>query len=105
MPFWVLPFIVAFASMGVTLLLAFSLDFRRINLVQSGLLPKATPEVFRLRAGLISIGMGLDLPYVFSDRLAESPDRATRYWTPWLRGGIVASIGSFVLTFVSVLFA
>lgn len=104
MRIWVCLLFIAFACSILTGVLAFYLDFRRMNLVQSGVLPKTTPEIFRLRHGFVFSSVGLDIPYVFSDRLAKSPDSATRRWTPWLRVGIGTSGGLFALTVLAALF-
>jgi hypothetical protein len=101
MPIWVWFFFAAFASTAFTVVLAFYLDFRRMNLVQLGLLPKKTPEIFGFSYGPMSFGMGIDIPYIFSRELARSPDPATRRWTPWLRGGFCLGAAMMLAFLVS----
>jgi hypothetical protein len=95
MPIWAGFFLVGFASMTSAVVLAMYLDFRRMNLVQLGQLPKWTPEIFSLASG----GGGIDIPYIFSRELARSPDAGTRRWIPWLRGCVCLG-GAMMLAFI-----
>lgn len=95
MPIWAAFFLVGFASMTFAVVLAMYLDFRHINLVQIGQLPRWTPEIFCLAAG----GGGIDIAYIFSRELARIPDPGTRRWVPWLRGSVGLG-GLMMLAFV-----
>lgn len=64
-------------SFVLTTILAFYLDFRRTNLVDSGAISKKTPTI---------LGLGnIDVGYIFSHQIEKIPDAATRHWVPWLR--------------------
>jgi hypothetical protein len=92
MPISIWLFFAIFPSMTFTIVLAIYLDFRRMDLVQLGLLPKKTPEIFGFGFGPASVGLGIHVTYIFSREFARSPDDATRRWVPWLRASLCLSV-------------